>query len=77
MMPTRTTNKPSLRQKLNGPRATVTGGGGTADSSPEGVTKHDAKVAVARAHGDDGVSEEEVEEPAPEDEIASLPTRRR
>ena len=42
-----------------------------ADRSPDGVTKHDAKVAVARAHGDDGVSPPEVDEPAPEDEIAS------
>jgi hypothetical protein len=64
-------DKPSLRQKLNwatGDRDREAEA--LADSSPEGVTKHDAKVAVARAHGDDGVSEPEIEEPAPEDEIA-------
>ena len=64
-------DKPSLRQKLNwatGDRDREAEA--LADRSPEGVTKHDAKVAVARAHGDDGVSEDEVDEPAPEDEIA-------
>ena len=65
-------DKPSLRQKLSwatGDREREAEA--LADNSPEGVTKHDAKVAVARAHGDDGVSESEVDEPAPEDEIAS------
>ena len=65
-------DKPSLRQKLSwatGDREREAEA--LADHSPEDVTKHDAKVAVARAHGDDGVSESEVDEPAPEDEIAS------
>ena len=65
-------DKPSLRQKLSwatGDREREAEA--LADRSPDGVTKHDAKVAVARAHGDDGVAPPEVDEPAPEDEIAS------
>ena len=65
-------DKPSLRQKLNwatGDRDREAEA--LADSSPPGVSKHDARVAVARAHGDDGVAEDEVDEPAPEDEIAT------
>ena len=63
-------DKPSLRQKLSWAPATVKGGEASPIARP-GVTKHDAKVAVARAHGDDGVAPPEVDEPAPEDEIAS------
>ena len=64
-------DKPSLRQKLSwatGDREREAEA--LADASPPGVSEHDAKVAVARAHGDDGVSEDEVDEPAPEDQIA-------
>ncbi len=63
-------DKPSLRQKLSWATGDRDREAEALADRAEGVTKHDAKVAVAQAHGDDGVSESEVDEPAHEDEIA-------